>query len=192
MALLAAGTGLGQALLHCVGGRFIPSPTEAGHTDWAARSPQDRAVLAFLIERHGRAEVEDVLSGKGLSNLHRVTHARGCTAGIDANDPDAPAALTRAALEHRCEACVTALEIFVDAYGAEAGNVALRCLATGGVFVGGGIAPKILPALSDGRFMRAFLDKGAMRPLLERVPVTIILNADAGLLGAAVRAATLA
>jgi len=192
MALLAAGTGLGEALLHNNGDRFVPSPTEAGHADWAARTPRDLRVLSFLVDRHGRAEVEDVIAGKGLANLHRVTHASGCAAHIDADSPDAPAALTRAALEGRCADCVEALDIFVEAYGAEAGNLALRTLAAAGVFVGGGIAPKILPALIDGRFMRAFRDKGPMRPLLERVPVHVILNPDAGLLGAAVHARALA
>ena len=89
----------------------------------------------------------------------------------------------------RCAGCVEALEMFVEAYGAEAGNVGLRSVATAGVFIGGGIAPKILPALTDGRFLRAFVDKGAMRPLVENMPVKIILNAEAGLLGAAVFAA---
>lgn len=189
MGLLAAGTGLGAAILHNVNGRFIPSPTEAGHTDWAARTERDVAVLALLVRRYGRAEVEDVVAGRGLPNLHRATHADGCAAGIDPDSPDAPAALTTAALEGRCARCAEALEIFVDAYGAVAGNIALLSMATAGLFIGGGIAPKILPALTDGRFLRAFLDKGAMRGLVERMPVHIILNADAGLLGAAVRAA---
>jgi glucokinase len=192
MALIAAGTGLGQALLHNVGGRFVPSPTEAGHADWAARSERDIAVLRHLIERNGRAEVEDVVSGRGLPNLHRATHSKACEAGIDPDDPDAPAALTAAALERRCSECVAALEIFVEAYGAETGNAALRSVATAGVFIGGGIAPKILSALTDGRFMKALRDKGAMRGLVENVPVKIILNAEAGLLGAAVHAADLA
>jgi glucokinase len=111
--------------------------------------------------------------------------------GIDPDDPGAPALLTRAALQGRCASCVEALEMFVDAYGAEAGNVGLRSVATAGLFVGGGIAPKILPALTDGRFMRAFVDKGMMRGLVENMPVKIILNAEAGLLGAAVFAAGL-
>jgi len=192
MALVAAGTGLGQALLHNVDGRFVPSPTEAGHADWAARTTRDIAVLRYLIERNGRAEVEDVVSGRGLPNLHRVTHSTGCDAGITPDDPGAPAALTMAALERRCAGCVEALDIFVEAYGAEAGNAALRSVATAGVFIGGGIAPKILPALTDGRFLTAFRDKGAMRGLVESVPVKIILNAEAGLLGAAVHAADLA
>jgi glucokinase len=192
MALIAAGTGLGQALLHNVGGRFVPSPSEGGHADWAARTERDIHVLRTLVARYGRAEVEHVVSGKGLPNLHRATHPAGCDAGIDADAPGAPAALTTAALERRCKGCVEALEIFVDAYGAEAGNVALRGVATSGVFIGGGIAPKILPALTDGRFMRAFVDKGVMQPLVEQVPVKIILNPEAGLLGAAVHAADLA
>ena len=191
MALIAAGTGLGEALLHNVKGRFIPSPTEAGHADWAPRTERDLAVFRQLVAGRGRAEVEDVVSGRGLPNLHRATHQKPCDAGINPDDAGAAAALTTAALERRCAGCVEALEIFVDAYGAEAGNAALRCVATAGVFIGGGIAPKILPALTDGRFLAAFMDKGAMRPLVEQVPVKIILNPDAGLLGAAVHAADL-
>ena len=189
MALIAAGTGLGQALLHNVGGRFVPSPSEAGHADWAPRTERDFAVLRLLVARYGRAEVEQVVSGKGLPNLHRATHPHGCAAGIDADAPGAPAALTRSALDRQCAACIEALDIFVEAYGAEAGNLALRAMATAGLFIGGGIAPKILPALADGRFLHAFHDKGQMRALVQNVPVKVILNADAGLLGAAVFAA---
>lgn len=190
MALIGAGTGLGEALLHRVDGRFVPSPTEAGHADWAARTERDVAVLRLLVTRYGRAEVEHVVSGRGLANLHRATHHTRCDAGIDPDDPAAPAALTRAALDGRCAQCVEALGIFIDAYGAEAGNLALRSMATGGLFIGGGIAPKILPALTDGRFMRAFLDKGPMRSLVAQIPVKIVLEPDAGLLGAAVFAAS--
>lgn len=191
MAVIAAGTGLGQALLHRVGARYEPSATEAGHADWAPRTDRDLVVFAHLRARYGRAEVEHVISGLGLPNLHRATHASRCVAGIDPDSADSPAQLTRAALNGTCPSCVAALEIFVEAYGAEAGNLALRTMATAGLFVGGGIAAKILPAMIEGRFMRAFLDKGAMTSLLERVPVHIITNADAGLLGAAVHAATL-
>ncbi|MGE3956591.1 MAG: glucokinase [Vicinamibacterales bacterium] len=189
MGLIAAGTGLGESILHRVGGRLVPSPTEAGHADWAPRTPRDIALLQQIVARHGRAEVEDVVSGKGFPHLHRATHAAPCTAGIDPDSPAAPALLTAAALERRCPACVDALDMFVEAYGAEAGNLALRAMSTAGLFVGGGIAPKILPALTDGRFLRAFHDKGAMRPLVERMPVHVILNAESGLLGAAVYAA---
>lgn len=191
MGLIAAGTGLGQAILHNVEGRFIPSPTEAVHADWAPRTDLDISVLRMLREERGRAEVEDVVSGKGLPNLHRATHSSPCAAGIAPDAPGAPAAITSAALDRRCPQCIQALEIFVDAYGAEAGNLGLRAMATAGLFIGGGIAPKILPALTDGRFLRAFRDKGAMHPLVERMPVKVILNAEAGLLGAAVFAAGL-
>ena len=189
LALIAAGTGLGEAVLHEVDGRLIPTPTEAGHADWAARNDREIVVLRDLIRRFGRAEVEHVLSGPGLVNLHRVTHeSGGCHAVDDDSDPSAPAAISRAALDRRCPGCVEALDIFVGAYGAEAGNLTLRAVATGGLFVGGGIAPKILPALTDGRFLRAFLDKHPFREMLAKVPVKIILNADAGLLGAAIAA----
>lgn len=191
VALIAAGTGLGQALLHNVNGRLIPSPSEAGHADFAARTEREVDVLRSLTQRFGRAEVEQVVSGPGLVNLHRVTHAGPCLAVGDDPGGEAPAQIATAALERRCRGCMDALALFVDAYGAETGNVALRCLATGGVYVGGGIAPKILPALTDGRFLEAFLDKGAMRPLLACIPVRVILSAEPGLLGAAVFAAAL-
>ncbi len=191
MALIAAGTGLGQALLHRVDGRFVPSPSEGGHADYAARTEYDVLVLRDLTRRYGRAEVEHVISGPGLVNLFRVTHRAPCVVVDDDEDPDAPAQITAAALARRCQGCIEALQLFVDAYGAEAGNVAVRGVATAGVFIGGGIAPKILAALTDGRFLRAFLDKGPMQPLLSRVPVQVILNQDAGLLGAAVYAAAL-
>lgn len=191
LAVIAAGTGLGQAFLHVVDGRFVPVASEAGHADWAARSERDIAVWRDLTHRYGRAEVEHVLSGPGLVNLFRITHAGPCLAVEDDTRPDTPAAISAAAMQRRCHGCVEALQLFVDALGAEAGNLALRTMATGGVYVGGGIAPKILPALHDGRFLRAFLDKGAMRPLLEQMPVRVILNQDAGLLGAAVFASGL-
>ena len=187
MALIAAGTGLGEAFLHNVSGRFIPAASEGGHADWAARGEGDIDVLRKLQQRYGRAEVEQVVSGRGLLNLHRVMHATPCPVVTD-DDQHAPAAITAAAFDRRCRGCMETLNVFVDAFGAEAGNLALRTLATAGVFVGGGIAPKILPALTDGRFMRAFVDKAPFTELLARIPVKVILNAEAGLLGAAVRA----
>ena len=192
IALIAAGTGLGAALLHNVNGRFIPSSSEGGHADFAARNEREIEVMRSLSVRFGRAEVEQVVSGRGLVNLHRIAHADCvCPAVADRNEPDAPAAISKAALERRCDRCTEALNMFVDAYGAEAGNLALRTVSTGGLFIGGGIAPKILPALTDGRFMRAFCDKAPLTDMLARMPVRVILNAEAGLLGAAVYAAGL-
>jgi glucokinase len=189
IALIAAGTGLGEALLHNVNGRFIPVASEGGHADFAARNEREIALLRLLIAEYGRAEVERVLSGPGLLNIHRVTHDGACRAAVNLESPDAPAAITTAALERRCEGCVEALEMFVEVYGAEAGNLALRLVSTGGLFVGGGIAPKILPALTDGRFIRAFGTKAPFEPLLSSMPVKVILNSETGLLGAAVFAA---
>jgi glucokinase len=189
IALIAAGTGLGEALLHSVDGRYIASPTEAGHADFGARTERELALVRDLTPRFGRVDVERVISGRGLAVLYTFTHQQPCTAGINAEDPDAPALISQAALERRCASCVETLDIFVDAYGAEAGNLALRSVATGGVFVGGGIAPKILPALTAGSFIRAFNAKEPLDALVKRMPVKVILNAEAGLLGAAVYAA---
>jgi glucokinase len=191
IALIAAGTGLGQALLHDVGGRFVPSASEGGHADFAARTEREMALVRDLTARYGRAEVEYVVSGRGLVNVHRVAHQHPCRAGVDLEAPDAPAEISTAALERRCPGCVETLDMFVDAYGAEAGNLALRTVSTGGLFIGGGIAPKILPALTTGAFMRALLAKPPLDAMLAKMPVKIILNAEAGLLGSAVFAADL-
>lgn len=188
LALIAAGTGFNEALVHHIGDRFVPTAAESGHADWAARTDRETRLLRDLTDRLGRAEVESVISGPGIANIHRVTHEAPCHVIDDVDALDAPARISEAALNRRCQGCVDALQMFVEAYGAEAGNLALRTMATGGVFIGGGIAPKILPLLTDGRFMRAFLDKGRFRGLLQRVPVRVILNADTGLLGAAVAA----
>jgi glucokinase len=196
-ALIAAGTGLGEALLHNVDGRFVPCASEGGHADFAARSPRELALVQELSKIHNRVDVERVISGPGLVNLFRFTHRPAdsrvpCRAlGPDVDVCDMPAAITAAALEGRCDRCAEALDMFVEAYGAEAGNLALRSVATAGVYVGGGIAPKILPALEGGAFLAAFHDKEPMTDLLRTLPVSVILNPAAGLVGAAVRAATL-
>ena len=192
-AVIAAGTGLGQAYLHRVDGRFTAMASEGGHGDFAARTDREMAFVRMLRDLYGRAEVEHVLSGPGLLNLHRFTHDGHDCDGVDRTDQlEAPAQVTRNALEGRCASCAEALAMFVDAYGAEAGNLALRGVATSGVFVGGGIAPKILPAMRDGRFIEAFRAKGAFSELAARIPVHVILAPDAGLLGAAVAAQALA
>ena len=192
-AVIAAGTGLGEAFLHRVQGRLRPVPSEGGHADFAARTNRELDLVRMLRQWYGRAEVEHVLSGPGLLNLHRFTHdGTECHAVDGLDESEVPAAISRAALDGRCAGCVEALSMFVGAYGAEAGNHALRGLATSGLYVGGGIAPKILPALQDGRFMDAFRDKGSMAELAARIPVSVIMNPEAGLLGAAVFAQELA
>lgn len=191
--IIAAGTGLGQAYLHRVHGRMIPVASEGGHADFAARTDREMELVRMLRGLYGRAEVEHVLSGPGLVNLHRFTHGgRPCNAVRNVDAVDAPAQVSRGALEGGCEGCAEALMLFVDAYGAEAGNLALRGVATSGVFVGGGIAPKILPLLRDGRFIDAFRAKGAMSALAADMPVHVLLLPEVGLVGAAVAAQDLA
>ena len=181
-AILAAGTGLGQAYLHRVDGRLRPMASEGGHADFAPRTDREVELWRMLHDEYGRAEVEHILCGPGLLNLHRFTHGRReCVAAARG-----PAAVSQAALSARCPMCVEALAIFVSVYGAEAGNLALRGVATSGVYIGGGMAPKILPAMRDGRFIEAFRAKGAMSALVAQVPVRVILNPEAALLGAAV------
>ena len=188
-ALIAAGTGLGEALLHNVDGRFVPSATEGGHADFAARTPEEIALLKFLVARYGRADYERVLSGPGLVNIHRFTHPCGCAVcGADLDPAHAPSRIPRSALDRSCPDCVRALAMFVSVFGAEAGNLALRSVATAGVYIGGGIAPKILQALQDGRFLDAFRAKAPMEGFASLVPISVILNETAGLLGAAVHA----
>ena len=187
--VIAAGTGLGEAYLHRVNGRLRPAPSEGGHADFSPRTDREIELLRTLRSEYGRAEVEHVVSGPGLMNLHRFTHGQApCAAVPDLTADAAPAAISQAAMAARCPACVEALSLFVEAYGAEAGNLALRGMATSGVYVGGGMAPKILPALQDGRFLGAFRAKGAMSALVARIPVQVILNPEAGLVGAAVYA----
>jgi glucokinase len=192
-AVIAAGTGLGEALLHNVNGRFIPSPSEAGHADFAARTPQEMELVTALVRQFNRAELEAVLSGPGLVNLYNFTHPHPCKAvGEPVKRSEMPTLITAAALEQRCPHCEEVLNLFVGAYGAEAGNLALRSMATAGIYLGGGIALAILPALQGGTFLEAFRAKEPMVDLLATIPVSVILYRQAGLLGAAVRASELA
>lgn len=193
-ALIAAGTGLGEALLHNVDGRFIPSASEGGHADFAARTAREFALVEHLQGIYGRADYDRIISGPGLAVLFRFTHGFTGTTGVcpaigpGVENGELPAAVSASAMAGRCEQCAEALDMFVEAYGAAAGNLALRCLATAGVYIGGGIAPKILPALEQGSFLDAFRAKEPLTDLLKTIPVSVILNPQAGLLGAAVRA----
>jgi glucokinase len=189
-AAIGAGTGLGQTLLVWERDHYEALPTEGGHVDFAPTDDLQMDLLRFLTERYGRVSYERVLSGDGLMSLYEFFVSRGVDEG--AGGCDTPAAVSDGALNHSNPAAVAALRLFASAYGAHAGNVALSYLAAGGVFIAGGIAPKILPALRDGVFMRAFTDKGRMGALLERFPVHVVTNEKAGLLGAVVAATRLA
>ncbi|MEO5895622.1 MAG: glucokinase [Vicinamibacterales bacterium] len=204
-AVIAAGTGLGEALLHNVDGGFVPAASEGGHADFAARTPRELEMVAELTRVFGRVGVEHVISGPGLVNIYQFTHdAFGAGPMITPNSiapshlcdavgggkdlSELPARISKSAMAGRCDECAEALDMFISAYGAEAGNLALRCVATAGLYVGGGIAPKILSALESGLFLEAFRAKEPMADLVATVPVSVILNPDAALLGAAARA----
>jgi glucokinase len=204
-AVIAAGTGLGEAFLYSVEGRPVPGPSEGGHADFGARTPRELDLVRMFTPVFGRVSVEAIVSGPGLVNIYQFTHdalgsgpliaptslapARLCAAIEPVEDiGDLPARISQSAIEQRCPQCVEALEIFLEAYGAEAGNMALRGTATAGVYVGGGIAPKMLPAIRSSGFLAAFRAKEPMEEFVGHIPVHVILNDDAGLLGAAVHA----
>jgi glucokinase len=190
-ALLAAGTGLGECFLVWNGRSHTPYPSEGGHADYAPRNEDEIDLLRFLKQKYdGRISFERVVSGMGLTNIYEfLREVRGMDepawlAGrIAAEDPNA--VITELALAAKSEICVKAMDMFVSAYGAEAGNLALKILPAGGLYVGGGIAPRILEKLKDGAFMKAFADKGRMSQLLINMPVRIILESRAALMGAA-------
>jgi glucokinase len=194
-AIVSAGTGLGETSLVRYRGDLIPVASEGGHADFAPRTDLEIEVFRALRAEFGRVSVERVLSGLGLANVARVLHRMdGAEKALREHEREAgprlPAAITGNALAGACAACEQTLDLFVGAYGAEAGNAALRALALSGVYLGGGIAPQILPALRKPIFAEAFLAKEPHRALLERVPVHVVTNDRSALLGAA-RYATL-
>jgi len=191
-ALLAAGTGMGQAFLFNDGRRLVPAPSEGGHADFAARTPREWELAEWLTAKNGRAEVEMVVSGIGLTNLYHFTHGEHPCVPLDGDPaPDLPRIASERARDKSCPHCVETMAIFVSAYGAEAGNLAVRTVATRGLYIGGGIAPKNIPLLERPAFIASFVPEGPMRELLEQIPIRIIKNPQAGLLGAATVANTM-
>ncbi|MDC0720067.1 glucokinase [Nannocystis bainbridge] len=189
IALIGAGTGLGEAVLvpTPAGPRFVAS--EGGHCDLAPRNELEIALLRFLLKQHHRVSYERIVSGPGLVTAYQFVVAEGLAPELsDTRErmatEDPGAVIGARALAGDDPACVRAVDIFLDLYGAEAGNLALKVLPTGGLFVAGGIAGKLLPRLRDGRFITAFTDKGRMSPLLRAMHVAVVKNADVGLLGA--------
>jgi glucokinase len=189
-AIISAGTGLGEAGLFWDGKRHCPFACEGGHTDFAPGNDLEAELLAWLRTQWTHVSWERVLSGPGLHNIYRFLRDTGrgdepAWLSEEMQEHDPAAAISLAALEGRSGLCEQALELFVSLYGAEAGNLALKLMATGGLFVGGGIAPKILEKMKDGTFIKAFCDKGRMKPLLEAMLVSVILNDKSALFGAA-------
>ena len=188
--IIAAGTGLGEAGLYWDGQRHWPFASEGGHADFSPHSDLEIALLEYLRKRFGHASWERVVSGPGLVNLHDFLCAhRGVAVPAWLHDEmaagDAAAAISRAALDERDAVCADALDLFVHLYGVEAGNHALKIMATGGIYIGGGIAPRILDKIKGPLFMQGLLSKGRMRPLLEGMPVRVILNDRTALYGPA-------
>ena len=190
-ALISAGTGLGEALLVWDGRDYVPYPSEGGHTDFAPRNEDEIDLLRFLMQKYnGRISHERVVSGMGLTNCYEfLREVRGLeepawlAERMAAEDPNA--VITELALKAKSEICEKALDMFVSAYGAEAGNLALKFLSVGGLYVGGGIAPRIIEKMKDGTFMKAFTDKGRLSQLLVHMPVRVILESRTALIGAA-------
>jgi glucokinase len=190
MALIAAGTGLGEAIIYWDGSHYRPSASEGGHADFAPRNPLEIELLRYLVDRFRHVSYERVVSGPGLLNIYNFLkdgdyfkEPAWLAEKLAAADPGA--VISEAALTGEAEICIHALNLFVSIYGAEAGNLALKAKARGGIFVGGGIAPKILEKLTDGSFLKAFTDKGRFAEFLLTIPVKVILNEETALRGAA-------
>ncbi|HJX74189.1 MAG TPA: glucokinase [Candidatus Deferrimicrobiaceae bacterium] len=190
IAVIAAGTGLGAAFLVWGGAGYLPVASEAGHADFAPRDEREMRLFRYLKGRHGRASVERALSGPGLHAVYRflresekMAESPEVVARLAAEDP--PRVIAQEGISGGSDACREALRVFSSLYGAQAGNFALQVMAMGGVYLGGGIAPAILPALSEGPFLESFLAKGRFREFLARVPVRVIRDDKAALLGAA-------
>ena len=189
-AVIAAGTGLGEAGLYWDGKQHWPFASEGGHASFAPADALQVELLQYLQQQFAHVSWERVLSGMGLDNIY--TFLRDTQRGVEPpwlteelRQGDRPAAIGNAALAGTCDLCVQALDLCVKLYGAEAGNLALKVMATGGVFVGGGIAPRIINKLKEGTFTQVFCAKGRLQPILEAIPIRVIMNDKAALYGAA-------
>jgi glucokinase len=189
-AVIAPGTGLGEAGLFWDGTRHHVFACEGGHTDFGPQNDVQIELLRFLQKRFKHVSYERILSGPGLVNVYEFLRESGSAkpspeleAAIKKSDP--AAAISRAALDGSSPLAEKSLELWISVFGAEAANLALKTMATGGLFLAGGISPKILPKLKEPLFMQNFLEKGRLRPLVEAVPVQVVTNDKAGLLGAA-------
>ena len=189
-AVIAPGTGLGEAGMFWDGTRHQVFACEGGHADFGPQEDLQIELLRFLKARFGHVSYERILSGPGLVNVYEFLRESGCgkesaefAAALKQGDP--AAVISRAALDGGESLAVKALDIWIAVYGAEAANLALKVMATGGLFLAGGITPKVLAKLTGPLFMKSFLEKGRLRPLLEAIPVQVVTNEKAGLLGAA-------
>jgi glucokinase len=196
-ALISAGTGLGEAILFWDGKQYVPSPSEGGHTEFGPRNRLEMELFNYLSERFDHVSYERVLSGEGLFHIYQFLKDskrygyESSWLSDEMRGEDPAEVISDAARLRKDRLCVKALDLFTSIYGAAAGNLALQVMAVGGVFVGGGIAPKIIWKLKDGTFMKAFKDKGRLSRIVAQVPVRVIMNERTALLGAASRARAL-
>jgi glucokinase len=187
-ALMAVGTGLGEAVLLWDSGQYRVVPSEGGFADFAPRTDREIQLLVYLKKRLPHVCCEDVLSGRGIRAIHEFLDPNVRHPSLEGSGADPAREIGEQACTHSCPVCVATLDLWTEAYGSEAGNLALRALAFGGVYIAGGIAPKILPKMKDGSFFHAFCDKTKFSPVLARIPIYVILNEDAPVWGAAYRA----
>ena len=188
--VIAPGTGLGEAGLFWDGTRHTPWACEGGHADFAPTDELQHDLLTFLRREYGSVSFERVVSGMGIANIYRFLRDTGRgvetpTVASEIMEQDAAAVIDKHASDGSCPLCRSTMDLFVRALGAEASNLALKTMATGGVFLGGGIPPKILPLLRRPLFLESFLNKGRLRPLLETMPINVVLNDETALLGSA-------
>jgi len=188
--VIAAGTGLGEAILYWDGNQYHPIASEGGHADFAPQTDQEIELLQYLRTIYGHVSYERILSGPGLFNIYKflrsidfATEPKWLQEALSKNDPSA--VIGEAGVTGKDPTCVEALKLFISIYGAEAGNLALKCNAIGGIYIGGGIAPKILALMKSGLFMDSFIDKGRFGAMLKQAPVVISLDSQTPLSGAA-------
>jgi glucokinase len=190
-AVISAKTGLGMAGLYWDGFRHHPFACEGGHADFAPRNELQMELLSYLQKKYGRISCERILSGPGIKNIYdflrdarKAEEPEWLRAQMSAA-PDPPALISQIALENKSAICDQTLSIFVSVFGAETGNCALNFMSTGGIFIGGSIAAKIIRKMNDPVFLESFLDKGRMATILKDMPVKIVANDDSGIIGAA-------
>ncbi|HWF39456.1 MAG TPA: glucokinase [Candidatus Acidoferrales bacterium] len=183
--VIAAGTGLGEAILFWDGKQHLAMGTEGGHADFAPHTPQQAKLWEFLRARLDYVSAEIILSGRGFQNVHEFLDPSVKHPGFDDPMQDPAPGITQRGLSGECPVCAATLDLWTEIYGSEAGNFTVRTLARGGIYVAGGIAVKVLPKLKDGRFAAAARDKEKMRDFLAHVPIYVVLNEEAPLLGAA-------
>jgi len=187
-AVISAGTGLGEAILFWDGQQYRVVPSEGGQADFTPRTEIEIQLLIHLNKQLPHVSCEEIISGRGFRRIHEFLTPSLRHLSFDAPESDAAREITQQGLTESCPVCVETLEVWTEAYGAEAGNLALRTLALGGVYVAGGIAPKILAKLRTGTFLRAFCGKSKFASVLARVPISVVVNEDAPLWGAAYQA----